>query len=731
MLRHLPRFALLGVLLTSPALPVHAQREADQPVTGCRLDNDVQHVIFVEFDNVHLSRDRATVPSDLEQMPHLLNFIENNGTLLSNNHTILISHTAGGILSSLTGLYPDRHGATVTNSYGWFSGLGSTGVTVSSAFKYWTDLVDDRNSPPLDARPNMITDTGKTTPAPWVPFTRAGCDVGGVGLANIELENTGTGPSGDMTTVFGTGSGEWNEAKANSALAQTDFVGIAIHCAQRGGICAAPANAPNLRDEKLPDEPGGYTGYKGLFGAKYVNPAVTGGQAAVKDVFGQADITDAKGNPGFPGFDGMLAANTLGYVATLQEAGVPVTYAYISDAHDNHDLRRASGPGEADYTAQLAAYDQAFGAFFERLAQHGITRQNSLFMFTADEGDHFVGGNSTDGTWSHTSCNVSANQTCPANQIGEVTANISALLPTDATRPPFAIHFDSAPTFYVKGQPARTDPAVRKLERDVAGVKVVDPYVSTTPGLIMQQIADPVEQKLLHMENQDPLRTPTFTLFAKPDFFIMTTNSACPTASVPVCVSPGFAWNHGSIQSDINTTFLGLVGPGVRHMGRNDRIWADHTDERPTILSLVGLQDDYISDGRALVEVLRGDERGSSRFTRQDDEREGDGSLRQLGTVYKQLNAPFGEFATNTLQVSTVAITSGTSVDDSRYTSLANQLAALGARRDALAARIKQLLSGAEANDGDHGEGGKGVRQAIAEARALLAEARALAANTH
>ena len=60
--------------------------------------------------NTHFRRDNPNVPSDLEQMPHLLNFITGNGTLLTNDHTVLISHTAGGILSSLTGVYPDRHG---------------------------------------------------------------------------------------------------------------------------------------------------------------------------------------------------------------------------------------------------------------------------------------------------------------------------------------------------------------------------------------------------------------------------------------------------------------------------------------------------------------------------------------------------------------------------------------------------------------------------------------------
>src|SRR5262249_57178001 len=37
--------------------------------------------------------------------------------------------------------------------------------------------------------PNMVSDGGQTTPAPWLTYTAAGCSVGGVSAANIELEN--------------------------------------------------------------------------------------------------------------------------------------------------------------------------------------------------------------------------------------------------------------------------------------------------------------------------------------------------------------------------------------------------------------------------------------------------------------------------------------------------------------------------------------------------------------
>ena len=77
--------------------------------------------------------------SDLEQMPHLLDFLRNNGTLVTNDHTVLISHTAGGILSSLTGVYPDRHGQTVSNSYVRTSTTGT--FSFPSSFGYWTDVV--------------------------------------------------------------------------------------------------------------------------------------------------------------------------------------------------------------------------------------------------------------------------------------------------------------------------------------------------------------------------------------------------------------------------------------------------------------------------------------------------------------------------------------------------------------------------------------------------------------
>jgi hypothetical protein len=715
------------------AVQVARARRASPAVPGCELGGvnkakHIQHVIYLQFDNTHYNRDNPNVASDLEQMPHLLNFLKNNGTLFTNDHTILISHTAGGILSSLTGLYPDRMGQTVSNSYDYFDS-GKTPHNTSS-FKYWTNPVDPTN----DTLPNMITDGQKMTPAPWVPYTRAGCDVGGVGTANIELENNRTDANGDMTQVFGQGSDPWNEAVADPQEAQTDFVGIAIHCSQNpSSVCAGNSNA---KPDLLAQEPmsdgspgGGYTGFQALYGSKFVDPAITNGNACVNDTSGQP-ITDPRGFCGFPGFDGMFASNTLGYVEQMQENGVPVTYGYISDAHDLHVptlstdsySSSATGPGELAHQRQLEAYDLAFAHFFKNLKQHGITRENTLFVITVDEGDHFAGGVGAPqpgGDWltySHTTCTTPTFPNCPTSQIGEVGANLKGMVTAadSGATTSYDIHFDDAPTFYVNGQPARTDATVRRLERDVGGLSAVDPYVrngSNVPQIVplTQQMADPIEEQTLHMVNSDPNRTPTFTMFGNPDFFFQTSN---PCSGTLECVTPGFAWNHGDVQPEIGNTWVGMVGPGVDHNGIDPNTWTDHTNLRPTILSLAGLHDDYTDDGHVLVQALAPGV--TPKGLKGSD-------IADLEAADEQVNAPFGEFALATLAASTRALKS---TDDTEYGDIEDSIASLTGQRDTLAANIGSALNSAAFNGTtiSHAQAQDWINQAndlISQAQAL------------
>src|SRR5262249_32365281 len=311
---------------------------------ACQLNSpggQIKRVVHIVFDNVHLRRDNPNVPSDLEQMPNLLNFILNNGTISGNHHTPLISHTATDILTAHTGVYGDRMGIPVSNSYGFSRPDGSVGF--SSSFLYWTSFSNGSQTAG-DGKPQMLNENGKTAPAPWVPFTRAGCDVGGFSVANIEFESI----PADVNTVFGAGSPEGIEAN-NPALrdkANADFLGIAIHCAQSSPLCTG-ANSSHARDDLLPDEPGGYTGFKALFGNLHVQPVISPG-GPVKDLDGNV-IQTAQGNPGFPNIFNPTATQSLGYAATMLEEGVPVIYVYIADVHDNRSGPGTFGPGEAGY----------------------------------------------------------------------------------------------------------------------------------------------------------------------------------------------------------------------------------------------------------------------------------------------------------------------------------------------------------------------------------------------
>ena len=88
----------------------------------------------------------------------------------------------------------------------------------------------------------MVGQNGRMAPAPWVPYTRAGCNYGSVAAANTDLENTVP----DVPLVYGANSPEAKEAEnpnlQNKAAA--DFEGLLIHCAHDSAVCAALARRP-------------------------------------------------------------------------------------------------------------------------------------------------------------------------------------------------------------------------------------------------------------------------------------------------------------------------------------------------------------------------------------------------------------------------------------------------------------------------------------------------------
>ena len=255
--------------LASTAKPLVRAAQHGQGPTSCGLGHGVKHVIELTFDNVHFFRDNPNVPSDLQMMPSLLHFLEDNGTFASNNHTPLIAHTADDLLTTFTGLYGDRAGMPVSNSYRAYNTDGTTDP--AGSFAYWTDPVFDTAatpnpghdtnpsmvyaaSPPATTKPAPKPDT--TTPAPWVPFTRAGCNVGEAGTVNQDLENNAV----DIPKVFGANSPEAQQLAADPDSfkdAETaDYAGIAVHCAQGSAFCSSARGVKFGQTSPTPD--GGY-----------------------------------------------------------------------------------------------------------------------------------------------------------------------------------------------------------------------------------------------------------------------------------------------------------------------------------------------------------------------------------------------------------------------------------------------------------------------------------------
>ena len=273
-------------------------------------------------------------------------------------------------------------------------------------------------------------------------------------------------------------------------------------------------------------------------------------------------------------------------MADMLEAGVPVVNGYMADLHGNEfipglkacaNAPDALGSGSACFIQQASTTTRAWGIFFKRLATDGITPKNTLFVFSSDEGDHEAGANvgravqptpaSCDGA-TVTGNTVTPDVLCtyPSGTFGELDANINGLLATQKhNTTPFSLEEDTAPEFYVTGQPGPNAPAVRTLERDVGRLKATNPYALPHRQLVANYLADPAEEAILHMVNADPRRTPTFAMFARPDYFVTTGPTTCSGSCVTQ--NTGFAWDHGDYAAEIDTNYAGFVGPGVAHLG--------------------------------------------------------------------------------------------------------------------------------------------------------------------
>jgi hypothetical protein len=135
--------------------------------------------------------------------------------------------------------------------------------------------------------------------------------------------------------------------------------------------------------------------------------------------------------------------------------------------------------------------------------------------------------------------------------------------------------------------------------------------------------------------------------------------------------------DHWPVEERLRPRRSRFYEPGQRsELGRNDETFSDHTDLRPTLMTLLGLTDDYVHDGRVLVEKLDPHVLPRSLRGGFEEEREG---FAELARVYKQLNAPLGALGKSSLALATRAINGS----DADYSSYLAWIAKLTTQRDA------------------------------------------------
>ena len=218
------------------------------------------------------------------------------------------------------------------------------------------------------------------------------------------------------------------------------------------------------------------------------------------------------------------------------------------------------------------------------------------------------------------------------------------------------------------------------------------------------------------MNTTDPLRTPSFTFFGNADYFFQGSCAGGSNSNQAGCpiVGRGFAWNHGDDNPEIARTWAGMVGPGIQHLGQTSAVWTDHTDWRPTMLKVLGLNDDYASDGDVVTQELDpslvpGTLSSASALSAYQD----------LAQTLKQLNAPFGQFGHDAEIASTTAVAT---TSTSAYDNWDAQLSACNTQRDTLAGSMQGVLNSVAFG---------GAAFDASQANGLIASANGLIGNMH
>lgn len=323
----------------------------------------------------------------------------------------------------------------------------------------------------------------------------------------------------------------------------------------------------------------------------------------------------------FPGWNEQLdTALVLRATLTMHAHGVNATYSYIQAPHEGRD---AGG-----YDDRLRAADAAWADFLAQLKTQGITTQNSLFVLTTDEQDHYNPGG-----------------TRASSLPAWLQDNAGANLPAGS----FTVMGSGNSEIYLKDHSQR-----RQLEAALANIEGYK-YAVVREAIPMIHAAPPAGP-----------RTPDAILFPQPD---RTFANKGIKDWVPVS---GYYFNHGGVDPAINNVWFYIAGPGIQP--GDAKIWADHADLLPTLAFAVGAPIPK-GDGRPLYELFA--------FSPSE------GDLPALGEAYKQLNAPLGSLSLTALQISTDLVKLHAHPNRSQ---LLAELVSIAQARDALAAEMQVQL---------------------------------------
>jgi hypothetical protein len=216
----------------------------------------------------------------------------------------------------------------------------------------------------------------------------------------------------------------------------------------------------------------------------------------------------------------------------------------------------------------------------------------------------------------------------------------------------------------------------------VSKLTVSNPLTGKTDRLAAL-LADRAEMQLLHMLPASPARAPSFVMFGDPNYFDETTPSNADCAQPPSCAAanPDVPWAHADMLSTAGSSWFGMTGPGVAHLGQTADLLSHHADLRPTMLALLGLSDSYAHDGIVLLKALDpsalAPELASSRDT-----------FVALDRAYATLNDPLGRLGRDSLVFATQAIRS----TDTTYENYLDAMGTVTAKRDALAREMNARL---------------------------------------